>query len=261
MFAKSGSCASLVISECKSAWSALLHKDSQQQHEPPSSPSDINIDTALAHLALGPILIDTTNLTSQEKTTKWDIDAVNFAESKISSSSNDAAARYSRTAFYESITRLKEDISRLSYRDILRKDYKRWDDGGFALGTSAVVQGFGYLTTGPERSRNELLSEVKAWAGEQGLDIVAVVTACSVDGEFTRELLVWAFGEDAIKVARQFAARNKEALGLEVWGEGDLDGGEDGKDWRACWKQKRVEHSRKRIAPMLREAMWDSSKL
>jgi len=299
VIAKCGSCTSLVVDQSRAAWDDLASSSSS----PPSSA----IDAELAHLALGPILIDTINLTSKDKTTDLDISAVEFAEAKITTTTTSASSKkYDRTAFHDEIAHLKEDISSLTYRDILRKDYKQWSEGGLKLGTSSVVQGFGYLITTPTNSNNNknnsneqqhdkhstrrskslFLSELKRWAAEQKLDIVAVMTTCTLEGRFSRELLVWAFGgAQAVGVAPQFAKRNEEALGLETWNAGELDddagrhgprhhseeGGEeregrreDGggeEEWRACWTQRRLECSRKQIAPLLREAMRDVAKL
>ncbi|KAK0715188.1 hypothetical protein B0H67DRAFT_600892 [Lasiosphaeris hirsuta] len=241
VFAKCGSCMSLVLDHVKPAWVAL----------PPSR----EIDSQLSYLALGPILIDTTNLASKDKTTEWDVRAVALAEANLQ------GGGYDRTGYFDAISELKEDISGLSFRDVLRKDYKRWADGGLVLGMSSVVQGIEYLTT-ELGDRDGFLEALKSWSKEQGLDIAAVMTVSRPRGVFTRELLVWAFGEQGIRVAKQFVDKNKEALGLEAWGKGGLDG-EDGEQggWRVCWTQRRVESSRKQVAPMLREAMQDASKL
>ena len=302
VIAKCGSCMSLVVDQSRAAWDNLASSS--------SSPPDSAIDAELAHLALGPILIDTINLTSKDKTTDLDISAVEFAEAKITTTTTTTTSpnsnKYDRAAFHDEIAHLKEDISSLTYRDIFRKDYKQWSEGGLKLGTSSVVQGFRYLTTpsnnnnnnnnnnkqllydedSTRRSKSQFLSELKRWAAEQKLDIAAVMTTCMLEGQFSRELLVWAFGEQAAGVARQFAKRNENALGLETWNGGELDdaghhdhhseegaggargGGEEGRreeeeeeGWRACWTQRRLECSRKQIAPLLREAMRDVAKL
>ncbi|KAK1752255.1 exopolyphosphatase [Echria macrotheca] len=256
---KTGSCSTLVASYFRPAW------DDDKTLQP-----DPSVDASLARLALGPILIDTTNLTDKGKTTPLDIETVEYLESTklmapfISVSSTEEESNYySRDSFFRDISRLKEDISSLSLRDILRKDYKRWDDGGLALGTSSIVRDMSYVVTEHAGGgKDAFLDAAKSWAHEQGLDIMSVMTASSTpDGRFSRELLIWAFGTRAVDVVRQFAQRNGEKLGLERWGDGalDLDGREG--EWRACWTQKKLEHSRKQIAPMLREAMRDSSKL
>ncbi|KAK5658346.1 hypothetical protein OQA88_2322 [Cercophora sp. LCS_1] len=240
VFAKCGSCASLVVSHYRSAWDSLV--------------SDKNIDAEVAHLALGPILIDTTNLESKEKTAELDVEATKFAEGKIAESLG-----YQRKGYHDEIQRLKEDISGLGYRDVLRKDYKMWRDGGLNLGMSIVVQGFGYLTT--ETGDPEgFLGALREWREGQGLDVLAVMTVSNPEGRFTRELLMWAFGEDATEVVKQFVRRNGEDLGLESWRRGEMDEERDG-EWRACWTQKGLKYSRKQVGPMLREVMRDVSKL
>ncbi|KAK3318173.1 hypothetical protein B0H66DRAFT_476137 [Apodospora peruviana] len=242
---KSGSCMSLVVDHCRETWERL------------SSDAAGELDAQIAHVALGPILIDTNNLTSKDKTTDWDVEAVKFAESKLQRQQS-----CNRKGYFDEITRLKQDISGMSYRDIWRKDYKQWRDGDLSLGMSSVVQGFGYLIE-EIGDKMELLRELKKWAEEQKVDIAVVMTAFSTpgqDGGFKRELLVWALNEDAAMVAEEFVEENGKKLGLESWKSGELDETTNG-SWRMCWTQGRVENSRKQVAPLLREAMKSSSKL
>lgn len=269
VFEKAGSCMSLVVDHCKSTWTKLASSSS-------SDPDHTNedLDAQIAHLALGPILIDTTNLTSKDKTTHWDISAVEFAESFLPSSSSPTIqslsptpspgpafeAVYSRSAFFNRITHLKESIKSLSYRDLLRKDYKQWTEpeGPLTLGTAVIIRGFKYLLSeiGP---KEEFFSAIKSYSSEQKLDMIAVMTVSSQDGEFTRELLVWAFTEGAVKVAKQFVEDFGTKLGLERWnlgsGELDLDDSSGKEGWRMAWRQRGVESSRKQVAPMLRDAI------
>ncbi|KAK4184838.1 hypothetical protein QBC35DRAFT_505044 [Podospora australis] len=268
LFAKCGSCMSLVIDQAKDAW---------------SSPSET--DAELARVALAPILIDTFNLTSKNKVTDWDIKAAEFAEAKrsaappqvfsLSSSQPNTESpseklekgeaqkeeKYDRKKYFDLLTTLKDDISHLSYRDILRKDYKRWSDGGFSLGVSTIVQGLNTCFS-EIGNQKELLDALKGWAQEENLDITACMTVSRPDGVFTRELLVWALNEDAVKVTKKFVEKNSRELGLEAWNGDDksLDLEEE-KEWRRCWRQTNVAHSRKQVAPMLREAMKDVAKL
>ncbi|KAK0721709.1 hypothetical protein B0T26DRAFT_673500 [Lasiosphaeria miniovina] len=277
---KSGSCMSLVVDQYRDAWDAHLAADAAA-------------DAELAHVALGPILIDTTNLTAKAKTTDWDVRAVEFVESKLAAAAAAAALPqtaaagpeepYDRNRFYDDVSRLKEDISSLSYHDILRKDYKQWTDGDnnnnttnnnnntprLTLGISSTVKGFAYLVSDAGGSngsggRDEFLAALRQWAGEQQLDLASVMTSWHpTGGAFTREILLWALTEPAARVAQAFADKNRDALGLETWGCGalDADADADAGEWRACWTQRRIEHSRKQVAPMLREAMKGASKL
>lgn len=272
VFARCGSCMSLVLDECRATWDRLSAGEEGREGE--------EQDAELARVALAPILVDTTNLTSPDKTTDLDVRAAELAESKLrraqearvaaadndnnNNNNNNNVRLYDRTAYFEELRRLKEEIAGLSYRDVLRKDYKGWrGEGGLALGVSAVVQGFGYLERAVgERDRGRLLGAVRDWAAEQRLDLAAVMTASRDGGVFARELLLWAFGADAVKAAKRFAQRYGETLGLETWGAGELDGEDAARgEWRACWRQRRTEHSRKQVAPMLREVMREASRL
>ena len=267
---KSGSCMSLVVEYCRPVWEEL----SKLEREEGNTDSLEEWESQLAHLALAPILVDTTKLTSKDKTTRWDEQAVEFLEGRLSGASSSATAAaaagsngseergYDRTAYFNNITALKEEIAGLSYRDILRKDYKRWTDGGLAVGISTVVRGFDYLLTeiGDQKQFNEAL---KAWAKEQELGIAAVMTVSNPDGKFTRELLVWAFNEGAVKVAKRFVDKNggEEALQLQTWGGGKLDSEGGEAEWVRCWTQGRVDKSRKQVAPMLRDVMKEAARL
>lgn len=252
LLTKCGSCSSLVLSYCRPMWFLL--------------PEHRTIDAELAHLALGPILIDTTNLQAPERTHAVDVAAVELAESKLTTATQEGGDIYDRTAYFDAITALKEDISSLSPRDVLRKDYKRWADsdapGSLALGISSIVQGLTYLTSSESRfgSTGGFLDAVRAWAREQGLDVVAVMTVSKPEGVFTRELMVWGFGEEAVAAGREFARRCGERLGLERWRGGEMEVEGEG-EWRGCWTQGRREFSRKQVAPMLREVMRGEAKL
>ncbi|KAI3318330.1 exopolyphosphatase-like protein [Xylariaceae sp. AK1471] len=280
---KSGSCASLVIERCAEVWDALATAT-------PQSKEDKKIDAHLARLALGPILIDTSNLEDRNKTTAHDEQAVALAEAKIRAyaewkgdgDGGDGVEEkaYDRNAFFKSLSALKEDLSEMSFRDIFRKDYKEWSVGDhrqkLKLGTSSVPQGLSYLvdekaggnaTTFIEELGNWGVdkvtgSDVKA---EKKKDLVVVLTAFKdqdEDGKFCRELLVWARTEAGVRAAKLFEERNKDKLKLRTWGGGKLDGGiegENGNEWRRAWMQGAVEFSRKQIAPMLRDALEEVS--
>lgn len=253
---KSGSCASLVVAQCRDAWDALSTSSS-----PPSDEEARAIDTNLAYLGLGPILIDTSNLKNADKTTEFDKDAATYLESKLAggdglvaaSSSSGSLGSYERKAFHDEVAHLKEDITSLSLRDILRKDYKEWEDAGVRLGSSSVPQDFAFLAkkAGGEDALAEVIGE---WTKEKGLGLMAVLTTSSQDGKFKREMLVWAQSEKAVQAAQTFEKRCSEQLGLSPWNSGRLDVDETDL-WRRCWSQANIKNSRKQIAPMLREAL------
>lgn len=232
----SGSCASLVVKHCKDAWDELKNAENASE-----------IDSQIARLALAPILIDTANLTDKNKTTKFDEDAVEYLKRKI------GVANFDTTGFFEAVSVLKEDISPLSMRDVLRKDYKEWQDGGLKLGTSSVTASFAQLQekAGDLEKLNNVINE---WGEEKDLDLVAVMTTFEKQGEFSRELLLLARSAKGIEAAKRFENQYQGKLGLSTWSDGKLHSDEDTK-WLRCWAQAEVASSRKQVAPMLRQAM------
>lgn len=245
---KCGSCASLVVAYGKETWATLAGTQDGKEKLNGSGLEDW--DAQLAFLVLGPILVDTTALTSKDKTRPVDVQAVEFAEALI----RRAGVEYDREAYLRELSALKEDLSSLSLRDIFRKDYKEWRDGGLTLGMSSVVQGIEYLI---EKAGGEdgLLSELRKWGEDEKLDIACVMTTLHQDGVFAREELVWASNEKAVRAAKAFADANKEKLGLETWGGGKLDDTSGSMEWRACWRQMGTQYSRKQVSPLLREAI------
>jgi len=239
---------SLVVEYGTEVWTTLAEK--KQGAEKVDGAAEEDWDAQLAFLALGPILMDTTKLTSKDKTTPTDVQAVDFVEAFIKRS----GVEYDRDGYLKELTELKEDLSSLSYRDIFRKDYKKWTDGGMTLGASSVPQGVDYLLE-KIGDKNKFMSELRKWAEEEKLDIACVMTTMHPEGRFARELLVWGFNEKAAEVVKQFANKNREKFGLETWSDGKLDDNSGSSEWRACWKQLRTENSRKQVAPKLREAM------
>lgn len=233
---KCGSCASLVVKHCKDAWDELKSLEGAAE-----------VDSQLAYLALGPIVSDTNNLESKDKTTSDDKDAVQYLESKI------ASANANRTSFFNAVAKLKGDIEPLSMRDVLRKDYKEWKDGGLRLGTSSVPASFSDLRQ-KAGDDTQLFNVIEEWGDEKKLDLVTVMTAFKKEGIFCRELLLLARTHKGIDAAKRFEKSYEEELGLSTWSDGKLDTSEHQK-WRKCWKQGNVKNSRKQVAPMLRHVM------
>ncbi|EJT72213.1 hypothetical protein GGTG_09080 [Gaeumannomyces tritici R3-111a-1] len=273
-----GSAATLVVEHCRETWDYIAThwigpegEDKKVTDDRPGLPSQ------LARLVLGPILVDTQALKARSKVTPADEEIAALTEAQIRSDQGGEA--YDRIAWYEELCQLKEDLTGFSYRDALRKDYKEWaapspiDDnpdgaGVIRLGISTIPKPFDYLleNVGPVET---LVEETRGWARERGLDLVGIMTVRpEANHQISRELMVWAFNERAVAVARSFAAGWGEDLQLERWGQGELDSaasastlGSNAADdtraseWRMCWHQKNHEHSRKQVAPMLREAM------
>ncbi|KAF7869804.1 hypothetical protein EAF04_004588 [Stromatinia cepivora] len=246
---KSGSCASLVVGWRRGDWAEMTivsrHREAGGERD------TSHWDGELAYLALGPILIDTNNLQSPDKTQDSDRAAVQFLEDLIAKDPN--TSHWNRDEYFSSITAAKEDIGNMSLRDILRKDYKEWSERGINLGISSVVQDFNFLLS-KAGSKEKFLEVLGEWGKERKLGICAVMTTSHNEGVFRRELLVWGLGEQGVQSLEKFKTMGEEKLGLRVWGEGVLN--VDGeKEIRHCWWQERIENSRKQVAPLLRQSM------
>lgn len=269
---KSGSCTSLIINYCQPMWEKLSGSalSSGAAHAQGDDLIDDDAvvkrwDASVAQLGLASILIDTANLKDQSKTTEYDVKAVEYLEAKIMACPQ-VSTTFNRNKFYEEIDRAKKDVGALELQDILRKDYKQWDQGGQKLGISSVVRCIDFLQAkaGSEANTQSLwhafLSALEKFAKERELDLYSIMTtSTSPDGEFQRELLLWAFNDDAVATAKAFAANSRDELGLEDWhGSGDVaqeDHGHGHGQWRRVWWQRRVQHSRKRVGPLLRASM------
>lgn len=270
IISKSGSCTSLVTDFSREAWdsvsdSALSTGAAHAQGESLSDDGAVTKlwDAQVAQLGLASILIDTANLQSKDKTTEHDSKAVKYLEAKIMSCPR-LAAEYDRDKFYKEIDSAKKDIGGLNLQDILRKDYKQWTERGQKLGISSVVKPIDFLQKkahdeGDTQSLDEaFLEALRGFRKERDLDLyVVMTTSSSTKGEFQRELLVWAFNESTVSAVKKFASGAREELGLEDWHGSDGKAHEyhGEKEWRKVWWQRNVQHSRKRVAPLLREAM------
>lgn len=247
-----GSCTSLVTNYVREAWTKL----SSASHGNDST--ERLWDAQVAKMALASILIDTVNLEDVSKVTKHDQDAVQYLEAKVLEHPK-TAKTYNRQRIYEEISKAKQDIERLCVTDILRKDYKEWTENGKKLGISSVVKPLEFLLSKAEQEMD--LTEVEAFSvlvgkfcEQRHLDLYAIMTAFSDDSkEFRRELFLRSANHSNNSIAEKFERHAKDELGLTVWEGGKL--AERPGDWQQAWRQGQMQHSRKQVAPLLREAI------
>jgi exopolyphosphatase len=269
LITKAGSCASLIANHLHDPWvqlalfsSSIGAANGQQSYLVIDDTAYTSTwDAQAALLALGAILIDTQNLTSAHKVTPHDERAVRSLEAFINMSPK-LGPKYDREAFYSRLDAAKSDISSLSLTDILRKDYKSWTDGGLELGVASVVQGLEFLRgkAGAEADQGGKDSLVRAcgeFAKERGLGLFAVMTAfTNGKGDFERELLLVSMEEGkATEAAERFVEKAKGKLELADLKEGSGEEKDGGVVWLGVWRQDNLEASRKRVGPLLREAM------
>jgi exopolyphosphatase len=267
---KSGSCTSLIANYCRPMWDELSESvlSSGAVHAQGESLLDDSAvvkrwDAAVAQLGLASILIDTANLHDGNKTTEHDRNAVAYLEAKIMMCPQ-LSTTFDRTSFYEEIDAAKSNIGALKLQDIFRKDYKQWDQRSLKLGISSVVKPINFLVkkAGDEKSAQSasdaFLGAMNQFSEERDLDLFTLMTtSTSPADEFQREILLWAFNERGVSAAEKFAANSSDELGLEDWHDmpnlSDATCSEG--QWRKVWWQRQVQHSRKRVAPLLRDAM------
>lgn len=255
-----GSCTSLVVGYCKDAWDQLSSQSlsagaAHAQGDLPVDDSAVSRvwDAQLAKLALAAVLIDTANLKMEGKVTDADIEAVEYLEAKINISPRDAVG-YDRKKYYSEIDASKRNVDSLQLADILRKDYKQWDEGGKRLGISSVVKPLDWLIkkADQEKSFPDITQE---FAEERNLSIYAIMTAFTDgQGKFERELSLWAKDHNSIPVAEKFAKMAEDELNLESRAIAQVQE-QSADSWRKAWVQKDVSKSRKQVAPLLRRAM------
>ncbi|KAH8809080.1 hypothetical protein F5884DRAFT_794407 [Xylogone sp. PMI_703] len=254
----SGSCCSLVTEHCQSAWQQLSSSQPQQQQQLHQDEDPNLWDSQLARVALAPILIDTTNLTSKDKTTPTDVAAVSFLKSIVTSTGD---STFSTDDYFHSVNTAKEAIDDLSLPDILRKDYKQWSEstpksesGTLGIGISSVVKDIQFLID-KEGSKEKFLNTVQDFAKQRKLSVAGIMTTShDEEGKFRRELFLWGFDEKGRETAAEFEGEGREKFGLKPWRDEELDL-VDVKCWRKCWVQEKVEFSRKKVAPTLRGAV------
>ncbi|KAG6216145.1 hypothetical protein E4U50_006319 [Claviceps purpurea] len=232
-----GSCMSLIVDECRPAWQELRKQMEAAEHD------------KLIKLCLAPILLDTANMTATFKVRPKDTRAVEFLQQQMHDQTFDASQ------YHDQIHAVQEDISALCFRDILRKDYKEWQEGGLTLGISCVVRGFEFLLEKAGSNEQVLLRELSSWAENRSLDVAAVMTASYPGGQFRRQLLLWGLNARGIRAVKTFRERSTQHLKLSPWHDGLLDRGEE----RFAWVQLELAASRKQVAPLLREALRLSS--
>lgn len=145
------------------------------------------LDSGVAHLLTGTILIDTVNLSpSAGRTTEKDI--------RVISQMSEVFPDIDREGLVKKLQFEKLNIMSLSTRDLLRKDYKEW--GGLDGGEGKVVQ-MGISSVGLALHKwlakdAQMFDGLSQWAKERGNNILLCMHAFVDDeGKFTRELTVF----------------------------------------------------------------------
>jgi exopolyphosphatase len=253
-----GSCTSLIVQELRNS---KLWPDTNV-----ASPVSAE-EAQLAQLALSAILIDTTNLTSRDRTSPLDLAAASFLQTKLGSSFN-------RDEFFNVVKAAKEaGLDNLTVKETLGKDYKEWNvnANNTKLGVASIVRPLRWLAekAGKESERegdekNALLEELKSYANSKELDIFSIMTTFTSPntGQFKRELLLWSLNPECVEMVMKFEElAEKEGMRLGKWEEVmGLGMEEGGKEWRNVWWQGDTSKSRKQVAPLIKKAIEETKK-
>lgn len=256
---KAGSCTSLVVNHFQETWDKLSHSSSasntaQGQGDAVVGSDDEAVrrtwDAQVAKLALASILIDTHDLTSEDKVTEHDTRAVKYLESKIYLAPGQAG-RFDRGTFFEQLNKAKKDLGDLSVNDILRKDYKEWKENGRLLGVSSVVRPLSFLQ---DKAAEGFYQELDIFAKQRDLSLLVIMTtATSEQGQFQRELLLRIFGLETGGMLSMLENEKLRELKLEECATIQMQG-QDEKPTK-IWLQRDTSKSRKQVAPLLREVL------
>lgn len=268
----SGSCTSLIVNYLRPAWDALSDSASSASNAVASGQDDaagdglvsghedVGLrrlwDAQVAKMALASVLVDTGDLRDEGKTTEEDVRAVEYLEAKIALNARDAW--FDRHAFFGEMQKAKRDLDGLSVEECLRKDFKVWVEGGVRLGVSSVVKPLEWLIGKAKGEREGAGDAFKAvlgdFAEQRDLGVCAIMTTSkSNEGQFQRELLLWVRDQKAQGMIEKFTRQARDQLQLESWQDGDFQVKEQ--DGFQIWWQRKVENSRKQVAPLLRKAM------
>ena len=262
---KAGSCTSLIVRYCKPTWDSISGMSTSSGASHGQGESAVNDsafterwDAQLAKLALASVLIDTANLTASDKVEEADRQAFRYLEGNIQLSANDAKL-WDRDNFYGELDEAKRRIEHLTLEEMLIKDYKEWTDNGMKMGISSVVKPLAFLVQkGTKNAGSHSIEKaLDSFMIDQNLTVFAIMTAFkSEKGDFQRELLLQALEPAFINadIFSKAASTELKLEGLELDAARQIEPSPD-HPWRNFWSQKDLTKSRKKVAPMLREAL------
>ncbi|GAA6028344.1 hypothetical protein JCM8097_006987 [Rhodosporidiobolus ruineniae] len=273
-----------VVGSCASLVTKLLTAD----FAPPSPESPI--PTGIADLLLSAIMIDT-GLKPEEKggkATAIDQSAVQallpFSSFLPSSSAASVSASFTTSSpseadlasalsalqdFDNLLFAKKKDVSWMSGRDLLRRDYKEYLESGVRYGLSTVPLSLSvWLDKSPAEDKEKrwelVLADVEAWMKERDLQLAGVLTSyehikkSGKEGKHRRELLLVAAPSAVSQLKSVFeGVERDEVLQLEEWKGLEEYGAQEGQTseggrWRV-WQQGNAKATRKQVAPALKD--------
>ncbi|CAL9736929.1 polyphosphatase [Monosporozyma servazzii] len=205
----------------------------------------------------GAVLLDTANF--KHKVEDPDREAVKSyqlfeSESKMNLLSQDGKDTFSQEQFFKTLKKAKKDITGLSVRDIMKKDYKQFEFNVGSTGKSITV-GIGSMVKSlkwlyKEYNGVEIFrEECEKYRKEFNLDVVVVMSSSNdkKTGSFNREMALVSSPENQALVMKMIDAMTP-ILQLEPHKHIPT---------ATCWeyKQLNVDASRKQVVPCIKRVL------
>lgn len=196
---------------CGSATSLVVEKYIEAFPVPSSSELD---DPPLWNLMLSAILVDTINLDpALGRCFPVDIVAVDYLYKQLKIPDEERPKH--QKELFDALQAAKFDVSEMSTRDLLRKDYKPLESQLGTIGLSTVTWHLdGFLSRGAK----DVLDAISSWMAENSLGLCVIMTAYeySAPRGFERELmLVWRNDDEGMAGLVGMLEGNK-VVGLNV---------------------------------------------
>ena len=164
------------------------------EHKP-----EIYKDEKIAILSISPILLDTLYLNKEHgRLTDKDIDVFNKLK---------AYTAVDDRKLYDDLQFMKSEVSNLSSRDLLRKDYKEWANAKLTYGMCSVPLSIDNCL----KKDIDFIKTCEAYMQENSLELLLVMAAYDNDG-FKRELIIIAL--DPLFIDRFYTMLNNSGLDL-----------------------------------------------
>ncbi|KAJ2237042.1 Exopolyphosphatase [Coemansia sp. RSA 1722] len=226
------------------------------------------IDPVLAKMILSPILVDTANLspTAMKATDKdracvsWLFPQVQWSDVSVSADKDDDAPLtldvQNTTELYKTLDKLKGQVSHLSSRDLLRKDYKQWqvsDLSGIVWNVGISSVGYRLKKWIKRDGQTTIVDAVDRWIEDQGLDIALVMNHGKV-----KENGVKTYGRDLV-VAFSASKENRSLSIIDSLVKTDLNlvpyVGTNDTGLVRFYSQLKTEASRKQVFPTVKQVI------
>ncbi|KAI9031350.1 hypothetical protein DFJ74DRAFT_754394 [Hyaloraphidium curvatum] len=232
---------------CGSATSLVAEQWQLAFPKPPAGPSDAPLWT----LMLSAILVDTINLDpALGRCFPVDVAAADYLFSLLGVAPADRG-KWQKDLF-DALQGAKFDVSGMTTRDLLRKDYKTMPAPQGLIGLSTVTWHLDGLFS---RGADAVLGAIAEWIAEERLAMEVVMTAYeySTARGFERELLVVFARDDA---GMRHLVERMEAnavIGLEPKEVEGLPASADGDRWTVKAYKMNDTISRKKLMPVMEE--------